>query len=149
MSKIKIFFDSSALIAGVISSTGAARVLLVMSERKEILLFINEHVIAETERSLAKKVPIALPEFRRTLKDTDFKIIPNPTAREVRQSLYLINDPNDVPILLSAIKIKADFLATHNCKHFIDDPKAAELSGLRIGTPGDALKWIQERFKPD
>jgi len=90
MSKAKIFLDSSALIAGVLSPVGAARVLLVMSERAEILLFINEHVITETERSLAKKVPQALPEFRRTLKNADIKIIPNPSAREVKKNLYRI-----------------------------------------------------------
>ena len=146
---VKIFFDSSALMAGVISSTGAARVLLVMSERAEIILFINEHVITETERSLAKKVPIALPEFRRTLKNADLKILPNPSPGEVKKNLYLISDPNDVPILLSAMKAKVDFLATHNRKHFLDDPKVAENSGLQIGTPGDALIWAREKFKSD
>jgi len=39
-----------------------------------------------------------------------------------------------------------DFLATHNRKHFLDDPKVAELSGLRIGTPGDALAWVRENL---
>lgn len=149
MSKAKIFLDSSALIAGVLSPVGAARVLLVMSERAEILLFINEHVITETERSLAKKVPQALPEFRRTLKNADIKIIPNPSAREVKKNLYLISDPQDVPILLSAMKAKVDFLATHNRKHFLDDPKVSENSGLKIGTPGDALAWIREKLKPN
>ena len=149
MSKAKIFLDSSALIAGVLSPVGAARVLLVMSERAEILLFINEHVITETERSLAKKVPQALPEFRRTLKNADIKIIPNPSAREVKKNLYHISDPQDVSILLSAMKAKVDFLATHNRKHFLDDPKVSENSGLKIGTPGDALAWIREKLKPN
>ena len=32
MSRIKIFLDSSALFAGIVSSTGAARVLLLLAE---------------------------------------------------------------------------------------------------------------------
>jgi predicted nucleic acid-binding protein len=144
MSKAKLFLDSSALMAGVISSAGAARVLLVMSETGKVTLLVNEHVIAETERSLAKKASHALPEFRRTLINADLKILPNPSAKEVQENLYLIADKDDVPILLSAMKAKVDLLVTHNRKHFLDDPKVVELSGLRIGTPGDALVWVRE-----
>jgi len=146
MSKNKVFLDSSALFAGVLSSQGAARALLVMSERGEIALFISEFVVTETERSLAQKAPQALPEYRRTLKNSGIKIVPNPTAKEIQNGSYLIRDPNDVPILLSAMKAKVEFLATHNRKHFLDDPKVAELSGLRVGTPGDALAWVRENL---
>jgi hypothetical protein len=31
-----------------------------------------------------------------------------------------------------------------NRRHFIDDPAVAAHSGLRIGTPGDALAWVRE-----
>ena len=146
MSKIKVFLDSSAVITGIISSSGAARVLLVMSENGQIETFISEHVIVESERSLARKVPTALPEFRQTIKDARPKIIQNPTQKEIEKNLYLIADPEDVPILLAAMKAHVDYLATHNRKHFIDDPKVAERSGIRIGTPGDVLAWIRENL---
>jgi predicted nucleic acid-binding protein len=145
MSKIKVFLDSSALISGVISSTGAARVLFVMSESGQIEAFISEHVITESERSLARKVPHALPEFRQTIRDAQPRIIHNPT-QQVSDHLYLINDPADVPILLSAMKAKVNYLATHNRRHFLDDPTVAEKSGLRIGTPGDVLAWLRENL---
>lgn len=144
MSKIKVFLDSSAVIAGVISSTGAARVLLVMSESGQIETFISEQVIVESERSIARKVPKALPDFRQALKDTNPKIINNPTKREIEENLHLIADPEDVPILLSAMSAHVDYLATHNRKHFLDDPTVAEKSGIKIGTPGDVLAWIRE-----
>jgi len=146
MSKIKVFLDSSAVIAGVISSTGAARVLLVMSETGQIETFISEHVIVESERSLARKVPHALPDFRQAIKDAKPKIFKNPTPKEIKDNLYLIADPEDVPILLSAVQAHVDYLATHNTKHFIDDPKVAERAGIKIGTPGDVLAWIRENL---
>ena len=31
-------------------------------------------------------------------------------------------------------------------KHFIDDPKVAERSGLRVGTPGDSLVWVRSEI---
>jgi len=147
MSKIKVFLDSSAVIAGIISSTGAARVLLVMSENGQIETFISEQVIVESERSIARKVPHALPEFRQTLKDAGLKVVHKPTQEEIEENISLIADPDDVPILLAAMKAHVDYLATHNRKHFLDDPKVAEKSGLKIGTPGDVLTWIREKLK--
>ncbi len=146
MSKTKVFLDSSAVIAGVISSSGAARVLLVMSENGQIEAFISEQVIVESERSIARKVPHALPELRQALKDAGLKIVRNPTQKEIKENLYLIADPDDVPILLSAMKAHVDYLATHNRKHFLDDPKVAERAGIQIGTPGDVLNWIRENL---
>lgn len=146
MSKIKVFLDSSAVMAGVISSAGAARVLLVMSENGQIETFISEQVIVESERSIAKKVPQALPEFRQTLKDANLKVVHNPTQEEIEENLSLIADPDDVPILLSAMKSHVDYLATHNRKHFLNDPKVAEKAGLKIGTPGDVLVWIRDNL---
>jgi predicted nucleic acid-binding protein len=146
MSKNRIFLDSSVLIAGVISSTGAARVLMVMSEMGEIELLVSEYVIVETERTLARKVPHALPEFRQAIKDANIKIVHDPSSKEVQDNLYLITDAEDIPILLSAMKAKVDYLATHNRKHFLDDPKVAERSNLRIGSPGDVLMWVREQI---
>lgn len=146
MSKIKVFLDSSAVMAGVISSAGAARVLLIMSENGQIESFISEQVIVESERSIAKKVPQALPEFRQTLKDANLKVVHNPTQEEIEENLSLIADPDDVPILLSAMRAHVDYLATHNRKHFLNDPNVAEKAGLKIGTPGDVLAWIQENL---
>ena len=146
MSKIKVFLDSSAVIAGVISSSGAARVLLVMSENGQIETFISEQVIAESERSIARKVPNALPELRETLKDSNLKVIHNPTQAEIKKNVSLIADPDDVPILLAAMKAHVDYLATHNRKHFLDDPEVAKKAGIKIGTPGDVLAWIRENL---
>jgi hypothetical protein len=49
MSKLNIFLDSSALIAGSISESGAAHVLLQLGESEDILLTISEMVIVESE----------------------------------------------------------------------------------------------------
>lgn len=133
-------------MAGVISSSGAARVLLVMSENGQIETFISEQVIAESERSVARKVPHALPELRETLKDSNLKVIHNPTQAEIKKNVSLIADPDDVPILLAAMKAHVDYLATHNRKHFIDDPEVAKRAGIKIGMPGDVLAWIGENM---
>ena len=146
MPKFNIFLDSSALIAGAISESGAAHVLLNLGEIQDIVLTVSELVIFESERSMAKKSPGNLNDLRRLIKSSNLRIVDNPSDKEVEANLYLINDPNDVPILLAAMKAKVDYLATHNRKHFLDDPKVAERSGIKIGTPGDVLAWLRENF---
>ena len=146
MPKLNIFLDSSALIAGAISESGAAHVLLNLGESQDIVLTVSELVIIETERAMAKKAPGNLNDLRSLIKSSNLRIVDNPAKEEVEANLYLINDPNDVPILLAAMKAKVDYLATHNRRHFLDDPKVAEISGLRIGTPGDVLAWLRENL---
>ena len=146
MSKFNIFLDSSALIAGAISETGAAHVLLQIGESEDILLTVSEMVIVESERSVAKKSPRNLNDLRKLIKTAKLRIVNDPSRKEVEANLYLIEDPNDVPILLAAMKAKVDYLATHNRKHFLDDPKVAERAGIKIGTPGDVLAWIRENL---
>lgn len=146
MPKFNIFLDSSALIAGAISESGAAHVLLNLGESQDIVLTVSELVIIESERAMAKKAPSNLNDLRSLIKSSNLRIVDNPAKEEVEANLYLINDPNDVPILLAAMKAKVDYLATHNRKHFPDDPKVAEISGLRMGTPGDVIAWLRENL---
>jgi predicted nucleic acid-binding protein len=146
MKHFEIFMDSSALIAGIISESGAAHVLLQLGESEAITLIVNEYVIIECERAFARKSPRNLPLLQLAIKKARLQIFENPTPEEVKANLYLISDPGDVPILLSAMESGADFLVTHNRRHFLDDPQVGEKTGLLIGTPGDAIAWLRDRM---
>jgi len=146
MSKIKLFFDSSALFAGIVSATGAARALLILGESGHINLLVSEQVIAETEGALARKIPRALPDFRLALRSTNLSIVRNPSQEEIHNHAEIIAHPADVPIVVAALKAQVDYLVTLNRKHFIDDPKVSTRAGIPIGTPGDALQWFRERY---
>jgi predicted nucleic acid-binding protein len=146
MKKYNIFLDSSALVAGVLSETGAAHVLLLLGESEDILLMVSEMVIIESERAITLKSPRNIPVLRNAIVSSNLIIVRDPSSKEIEANLYLINDPNDVPILIAAMKANVDYLATHNRKHFLDDPEVAERSGLRIGTPSDVLAWLRENL---
>ena len=146
MPKIDVFLDSSALMAGIISSQGAARALLLLGEDEKIILTVSEQVIAEVERNLARKAPKALPFAREIILNANLRILRDPAQAEVQSHLLWISHIADVAILAAAKQANADFLATLNTRHFIDDPRVARESGLRIGTPGDALSWVCERL---
>jgi predicted nucleic acid-binding protein len=146
VAKPNIFLDSSALVAGAISSAGAARAILLLGEFGDIEIIISELVVVESERAVARKSPSNIDNLRNLIRISKVKIVRNPLRRDSQANTYLIKDPADVPILVAAMRAEVDFLVTHNRKHFLDDPKVAENSGLRIGTPGDALAWLRENL---
>jgi predicted nucleic acid-binding protein len=144
--KPDLFFDSSALFAGVASSTGAGRALLQLAEARVVVITVSEQVIAETERALARRATAALPFFRQALRASHVRIIKDPALAEVLVARNLISHDADAPILAAAMQVKTGFLVTLNRRHFVDDPQVAQRSGLRIGMPGDALAWVRKEL---
>lgn len=146
MSRIDLFLDSSALFAGVASSTGAARALLLLAEADQITITISEQVIAETERALARELPRALGYYRQALRSTGLRIVQDPSPEENRAHGNIIGHPLDVGIVVAAMKSDMGFIATFNRGHFIDDPHVTSKAGIPIGTPSDALAWVRGRL---
>jgi hypothetical protein len=54
MPRIRLFVDSSALMAGILSDQGGARALLMLSENEKIDLLANRTGIVEIERNIPK-----------------------------------------------------------------------------------------------
>jgi predicted nucleic acid-binding protein len=146
MSRPDLFLDSSALFSGVISPGGAARALLLLAEAELITITVSEQVIAETERTLARKAPRAVAYYQEALRSTGLRIMRNPSPSEVEVYVDAIAHRADVPILVAAMKAETDYLVTFNRRHFIDDPGVGARSRLRIGTPRDALAWVREQL---
>jgi predicted nucleic acid-binding protein len=147
MLKNNLFLDSSAVVAGAISTSGAANALFMLAVAGEITITISEQVIIESEHALALKSPRSLPYYRDLLRMAKPRIVRIPAPKEVAKYHSIISDPTDAPILAVAVKASVDYLVTLNRKHFLTDPKVAKESGLRIGTPGDALIWMREQLR--
>ena len=146
MTKPDLFFDSSALFAGIVSASGAGRALLILAEAGQVALTVSEQVLIETERAVARKLPRALPDFREALRATDLRIVRDPAPADIDAHADIIAHRADVPIVVAAMQVKTDYLVTLNRRHFLDDPAVAVRSNLRIGTPGDALAWVRRRL---
>ena len=144
---INVFLDSSALLAGIVSAQGASRALLLLGEDQKITLIVSEQVIAEVERNLARKAPQALPLAREMILRANLQIVRDPSPEDVHQHMDWISHAADLPILLAASRAGVGYLATLNTRHFLADPEVARKSGIRLGTPGDALAWVRSRLE--
>ena len=139
---LRVFLDTSALIAGIASSKGAAREVLRLAEIGLIEIFVSRQVIVEADRNMEAKLPEMLNEYRAFIENLSPVLVDDPHPREIRKYLSIINS-DDAPILAAAVSSGVNYLVTWDTKHFIK--KKIQLdSDLKIVTPGEFLRYFRE-----
>lgn len=136
----RVFIDSSVLIAGAGSRTGASRAVLTMAEIGLFEVIVSERVLQECERNLRKKLPANLPVFASLLANVDPEIVSDPPASEISRWERVIA-AKDAPILGSAVNAGADRFLTLDRRDFTNE--AAAESKLLIQTPAEFVEHIR------
>lgn len=138
---LRLFLDSNVLTGGILSSwgldkavlslcaAGICRMVLAVYVREEV----EENLLARAATFPPKEANQVVDDYAKLMKLARPEIVPLPSEQEVAQSRRLIAHAADVPVLISAIHAKPDWLLTHNTKHFT--PQVAKRTGLQIGTP--------------
>lgn len=137
---IRVFFDSSVLIAAMISDIGGSAKILIYLEAGFFEGYISKQVVDEVSTVIARKLPEINDKFKDLLKFSKLKIVPAIKAEFLKKAEKWISDTNDVPILAAAKQVSADVVLTLDLRHFIHDPEVAKKSGMTILTPGEFLK---------
>jgi putative PIN family toxin of toxin-antitoxin system len=139
MKPIKVFLDSSVIIAGLASTTGGSHKVLALAELKLIRPCISEEVVSELLRNIQKKLPYSLPHFYTLFKILPFKII-DATDKSLEYAKTLINE-KDAPILAAAITGQVDWLLSLD-RHFLTE-FLKEKVDLSICSPKEFLTKIE------
>lgn len=140
--RYKIFLDSSALISGLNSPTGAAGLIISAFLTGELFIYISDQVIEEVQRNIQSKFPLLREQFLHFLLAQP-KVIKSPTAEEIKKAYKLINS-EDAPILAAAVKSEPDFLITWDIKHFLKKEIISNVSFV-ITTPKEFLQRYWEK----
>jgi putative PIN family toxin of toxin-antitoxin system len=116
---VSVFLDSNVILSGIFSDRGSPRIILdILSLNLSFITGITgRYNIMEIERNLKSKLPEAVPVYKEYIAKLNFCIIPVPTLEEVKKYTG-VTSPKDVPVLVSAIKSKADYLITGDKKDF-------------------------------
>ena len=142
----RIFFDTSAYIAALLSPEGAAGELIRLVEGGAIHMVVSEEVIVEIDRVLSKKFPIRVGKSRELLKYLTPEIAPDPTAVQVKPFLEKL-DKGDASILCSARLAKVSAFVTWNTRDFMAHGVDL-LVDFPIAVPADALKLFRKWIEP-
>ena len=137
---VKVFLDSNVIISGLFSDKGAPRVILdlICLGLPTLTCATGEYNIIEIERNLTKKMPDALPVYRKYLPLLNLEVIPLPSPGEIKKLSGLTSD-KDMPVLALAISGNVDFLVTGDKKDFI---KLKGKCSFRILSPSEFLDVI-------
>jgi predicted nucleic acid-binding protein len=145
--------DSNVLTGGIVSPWGLDKATLSLCAAKVCRLVLAEVVRDEVEENLlvhAERLPAldadqVIEDYRRLIKLTNPEVVRYPDRDLVRSSRHLIPHTADVPVLLSAMASKPDWLLTHNTKHFTKN--VAQRTSLRIATPAEFFRALSALFR--
>lgn len=151
--RIRLFLDSNVLTGGIVSPWGLDKATLSLCAARVCKLVLAAVVRDEVEENLllhAERLPAIdadqlIEDYRRLIKLTNPEVVPYPNRDLVRSSRHLIRHAADVPVLLSAIASKPDWLLTHNTKHFTKT--GARQTSLRIATPAEFFRTLSALFR--
>jgi len=146
--RIRLFLDSNVLTGGIVSPWGLDKATLSLCAAKVCKLMLAEVVRDEVEENLllhAEHLPALdadqlIENYRRLIQLANPELVPYPTGVLVRSSRHLIRHAADVPVLLSAVASKPDWLLTRNTKHFTKT--VAQRTSLRIATPAEFFRAL-------
>lgn len=138
----RVFLDTSAILAGLNSPTGAAGVILAACFAGKIKPVISLQVVDEAERIIPLKFPDLDTGWSAFLV-IEPEMTKRPTMAQVRRA-YVLIQTNDAPILAAAILAKPEALVTWNTKDFMK-PAVMEAVRFPIFTPGEFLNWRRMR----
>jgi predicted nucleic acid-binding protein len=151
--KIRLFLDSNVLLGGIVSPWGLDKAALSLCAARVCRLVLAEVVRDEVadnlllhgERLRPAEAEKLMEGYRRLIRLTDPELIPYPSRVRVLSNRHLIRHAADVPVLLSAMACKPDWLLTHNTKHFT--PAVGQRAGMRIATPGEFFRTLSSLLR--
>lgn len=147
--KPRLFLDTSALFAGIWSAEGGARMLLKLGEAEVVELLVSSQVIEELEEVIRWKAKHHLATLAILLDRSQVICVPPAPQKLFERCQALVSHPGDGRILADSWHNQANFLVTLDKAHFLNVPGLAEQVPFPIGTPGDCLAWMRERFSQD
>jgi predicted nucleic acid-binding protein len=146
--RLRLFLDSNVLTGGIVARWGLDKAVLSLCAARICRLVLAEAVREEVELNLLRHAVVLkregemLDDYTTLIRLARPEVVSYPDEPDVLAARHLIAHEADVPILLSAIQAKPDWLLTHNRKHFT--AQVAKRSGLQIGTPADFFRALSQ-----
>ena len=147
-SRLRILLDSNVIVGGIVARWGLDKAILSICAARICRLVLPDIVHLEVERNLSRIATLLAPDdgaamvevYSRFLQLSDAETVPFPDPASELANRHLIRHRADLPVLLSAMAAKPNWLLTNNTKHFT--AAVASRTGLRIATPAEFLRTL-------
>lgn len=137
---IKVFVDSDVIISSLLSSSGAAFMLLNNSDNVE--LYLSNFSIIELERVIARLH--IKPAKLNNLINTRLTVVEVGESYQAVQKQFAdyVLDPHDAHIVAGGQQARATFLVSYNVRHFQAEKLKTDFP-LIVMTPGNFLQYLR------
>lgn len=148
----KLLLDSNVLTDGLFSRFGLSKAVLALCASGTCKMVLSEWVKIEVERNILKKlgvlseedVELIIEDYQGFLKLARPLKVPLPEEIRVIKNRSLIRHFADVPVVLAAMDLHADWIITKNRDHFTDE--VAEKIGIKIASPIEFFTEMVDSF---
>jgi predicted nucleic acid-binding protein len=144
--RVKVFLDSSLIVAGIGSETGASGVVLDLCEAELVLPVISKQVVVEIDRAVSAKLPHLTGRLRNFLLSLRPILVEDFSLEHVNEALQQVH-AKDASILAAAKEAGVDYLVTLDRKHFLAARPKVQLVPPVV-SPGEFLQlfeaWCRE-----
>ena len=140
MKLIRVFVDSDVVISSLMSTTGAADMLLHNTEGIE--LYVSNFSVEELER-VVSRLKLDQEKLHKLL-NTRFSFVKiNQPLKKIREEFAdYIRDINDAHIVAGAKEAKVTYIVTYNIRHF-ETNKLSQDFQIILLTPGLFLQYLR------
>jgi len=118
--RVRVFLDTSVIIAAIFSPTDGARRLFYPAEADIIDLLAGENVLRETDEVVRRKVPGSLPLLAQLLTIGRIVNSPAPTQTQIIAARKCVAYLPDAYLLAEAMQAQPDWFVTHGKEHFLN-----------------------------
>jgi predicted nucleic acid-binding protein len=154
--KPRVFVDANILIRGITFPRFPYEVLR-HAANGDFVLILSPMVLDGARFYVHERFPDYQEALEVLLELLDYELVPDPPPEQVAAHPNLVRDAKDIPVALSAIKARADYLISTDRDFTDEDDSTAELRRntrpIRVGTflrevmgwTGEALSAIERR----
>ncbi|MBC7248603.1 MAG: PIN domain-containing protein [Actinobacteria bacterium] len=144
---VRAFLDSNVFFSGFYSRKGAPGKILEEAAGGSFRVVVSRQVLDEVVRTLAEKLPGALPFLNAFLVNIPLEVCTDPGPGEVGAWEKVVGR-DDAPIAAAAHAADVDLLVSGD-RHFLEARSRAAGKGLRITSPAGFLHALAERSQQE
>lgn len=145
---LRVMADANIIIAGVFKPRWFFE-FLGHALRGDFQLVLASQTVAEVLRWAEAKGRHRQSAIEFFLATCRFELAPDPSREEVQANITLVRDVTDVPVALSALKARVDYLVTNDKDFHADNTKAAlgkeDVRVMLVGTfLAEVMGWASK-----
>lgn len=142
---LRIFLDTSVIIAAVLSPTGGARKLFLLAEAGILKPIVGPTVLRESDDVIRRKASKLLPMLAQLLAIAQTETSLAASRADIKVARLYVTYAPDAHVLAEAIAADPDWFITHDKQHFLKTRQKIRLP-FEIGTPGDLIQKLKDDF---